>query len=56
MVFQSYAVWPHMTTFENVSYPLNLEKKYSKKEIEEKTNQVLKMVKLDGLQKRYPDH
>lgn len=54
MVFQSYAVWPHMTTFENVSYPLNLEKKYSKKEIEEKTNQVLKMVKLDGLQKRYP--
>ena len=29
-------------------------KKYNKKEIEEKTNQVIKMVKLDGLQKRYP--
>ena len=54
MVFQSYAVWPHMTTFDNVSYPLKMEKKYNKKEIEEKTNQVIKMVKLDGLQKRYP--
>lgn len=54
MVFQSYAVWPHMTTFDNVSYPLRIEKKYNKKEIEEKTNHVIKMVKLDGLQKRYP--
>lgn len=54
MVFQSYAVWPHMTTFDNVSYPLKMEKKYNKKEIEEKTNHVIKMVKLDGLQKRYP--
>jgi len=54
MVFQSYAVWPHMTTFDNVSYPLKMEKKYNKKEIEERTNQVVKLVKLDGLQKRYP--
>ena len=54
MVFQSYAVWPHMTTFDNVSYPLKMEKIYNKKEIEEKTNLVIKMVKLDGLQKRYP--
>ena len=37
MVFQSYAVWPHMTTFGNVSYPLKMEKKYNKKELAKHT-------------------
>ncbi|HQQ18235.1 MAG TPA: ABC transporter ATP-binding protein, partial [Fervidobacterium sp.] len=35
MVFQSYAVWPHMKVRENIAYPLKL-KKFSKEEIEQK--------------------
>ncbi len=42
MVFQSYAIWPHMTVFRNASFPLEVgAKKYSKREIEEKVMRVL---------------
>lgn len=51
MVFQSYAVWPHMTVFENVSYPLKL-RNYSKKDIKEKVKHVLELVGLQGLDDR----
>jgi iron(III) transport system ATP-binding protein len=53
MVFQSYAVWPHMTVFENVAYPLKLQKK-SRDEIQQATSEVLKIVELDGLETRKP--
>lgn len=53
MVFQSYAVWPHMTVFENVCYPLKL-KKVSTEIIHSKVEKFLGLVKLDGLDKRYP--
>lgn len=53
MVFQSYAVWPHMTVFDNIAYPLKI-KKVSKDEIAAKTNRVLELVHLDGYAKRYP--
>jgi iron(III) transport system ATP-binding protein len=46
MVFQSYAVWPHMTVFQNVAYSLNLQK-LSKKEIRERVTEVLTMVGLE---------
>src|SRR5258706_13403240 len=42
MVFQSYAIWPHMTVFRNASFPLEVgTRKYSKREIEEKVMRVL---------------
>ena len=57
MVFQSYALWPHMTAFSNVAYPLKIQKKSqrkSKEEIETKVQTFFKMVHLEGLEKRYP--
>ena len=53
MVFQSYAVWPHMTVFDNVAYPLKL-KKLPREEMRERVNRILELVKLSGLEKRYP--
>ena len=53
MVFQSYAVWPHMTVFENVAYPLRIAKK-SKAEIEEQVKEVLGVVHLSQYASRMP--
>lgn len=53
MVFQSYAVWPHMTVFENVSYPLRI-RKLAKSEIQSRVTKILKALHLDGLEKRHP--
>jgi iron(III) transport system ATP-binding protein len=47
MVFQSYAVWPHMNVFDNVAYPLKL-RKMNKAEIREKVLATLKTVHLEG--------
>jgi ABC-type Fe3+/spermidine/putrescine transport system ATPase subunit len=53
MVFQSYAIWPHMTVFENVSFPLTIRKpKPSKAKIRELTEKVLEIVGLEALAKR----
>jgi iron(III) transport system ATP-binding protein len=51
MVFQSYAVWPHMTVFENVSYPLKL-RNFSRKDINNKVARALELVGLQGLESR----
>ncbi|RRD39515.1 ABC transporter ATP-binding protein [Leptotrichia sp. OH3620_COT-345] len=53
MVFQSYAVWPHMNVFDNVAYPLKIQKK-SKNEIEERVNEALKIVHLEQYKDRFP--
>ena len=53
MVFQSYAVWPHMTVFENVAYPLRI-KKMNKAEISKKVDRVLEMVHLSQYAQRIP--
>ncbi|HEO0961399.1 TPA: ABC transporter ATP-binding protein [Streptococcus agalactiae] len=50
-VFQNYALFPHMTVFENVAYPLKL-KKMDKKEIQKRVQETLKMVRLEGFEKR----
>ncbi|OGA46780.1 MAG: hypothetical protein A3F74_23445 [Betaproteobacteria bacterium RIFCSPLOWO2_12_FULL_62_58] len=54
MVFQSYAVWPHMTVFENAAFPLRVAKRrrYSGKEIANRVKAVLEMVGLGGFEKR----
>jgi iron(III) transport system ATP-binding protein len=47
MVFQSYAIWPHMDVFENAAYPLRARRKrLSKQEIAARVEQVLEMVGL----------
>lgn len=46
MVFQSYAVWPHMTVFENVAYPLK-RRRLSKAELGERVSDTLKLVGLE---------
>jgi ABC-type Fe3+/spermidine/putrescine transport system ATPase subunit len=51
MVFQSYALWPHMTVFENVAYPLKL-RGIKGTEAEKKVAEVLGLVGLSGLQER----
>jgi iron(III) transport system ATP-binding protein len=53
MVFQNYALWPHMTISNNITYGLKL-KKIPKAEIAEKVSNVLKLVNLSGLENRYP--
>lgn len=53
MVFQSYAVWPHMTVFDNVAFPLQV-KKISRSEIEKRVANVLARVGLAELGERYP--
>ena len=53
MVFQSYAVWPHMTVFENVAYPLRI-KRLNKDVIKEKVFQVLETVHLTQYSQRIP--
>jgi len=53
IVFQSYAVWPHKNVFENIVFGLKL-RKLPKGEISRKAKEVLKLVKLEGLENRYP--
>lgn len=53
MVFQSYAVWPHMNVFENVAYPLRVAK-IAKSEIADRVQTILKTVELNGLEERMP--
>ena len=48
MVFQSYAIWPHMNVFQNVAFPLEV-RKLAKKEIRDKVMRVLTAVQLDHL-------
>ena len=50
-VFQRYALFPHLNVFDNVAFPLK-EKKVPREEIEEKVNEMLRLVKLTGFEKR----
>ena len=56
-VFQHYALFKHMTVFENIAFGLKVRKKRerpSANEIKERVNELLRLVKLDGFAKRYP--
>ena len=53
MVFQSYAVWPHMTVVENVAYPLKIQK-VPKEERLKRVNEMLELVHLGEYGHRYP--
>ncbi|MBI2527364.1 MAG: ABC transporter ATP-binding protein [Candidatus Rokubacteria bacterium] len=53
MVFQSYALWPHMTVFDNVAYGLKA-RKLPRREAAERTAEALRLVELDELRGRHP--
>lgn len=53
MIFQSYAVWPHMSVYDNVAYALKLQKK-SKEEIEKIVQEVAEIADIKPYLKRYP--
>ena len=53
MVFQNYALWPHMTVYKNICFGLE-EKKVNKKEIDIRVDEVLELVDLKDLRNRYP--
>lgn len=53
MVFQNYALFPHMTVEQNVAYPLKI-RKVPKKEIKQKVMDILELVNLSGFEDRKP--
>lgn len=53
LVFQSYALWPHMNVFKNIAYSLRI-LGWKRQAIKERVDEVLEAVGLPGMQKRYP--
>ncbi len=54
LVFQSYALWPHMTVFQNVAFGLKI-KKMKKAQIEETVMRALKTMRIEEYRNRYPN-
>ena len=54
MVFQAFAVWPHMTVYDNVAFPLKI-KNLSRSEIESRTKQALENTNLTKQARLYPN-
>lgn len=52
-IFQNFALFPHMTVKDNISFGLKM-KKINKEEIEKRVKKVIKLVKLEGFENRYP--
>lgn len=53
MVFQSYAIWPHMNVFDNVAFPLTYgRRRVSKREIKERVMSSLELVQMGGMEYR----
>jgi len=53
MIFQSYAIWPHMTVFDNIAYPLKLQKA-GQEEIKNRVEAAARATGIENLLKRYP--
>ena len=53
MVFQNYALWPHMSVFDNIAYGLRV-RKLPRDEVRKRVMKVLELVGLKGLEDRYP--
>jgi iron(III) transport system ATP-binding protein len=54
MIFQSYALWPHMTVAQNVGYGLRFKRELSRAERHDRVKQILEVVQLSGYESRYP--
>ena len=53
LVFQSYALWPHMTVFENIAFGLRVKRENSET-IRKKVEDILSYMQLEGMKDRYP--
>ncbi len=53
-IFQNYSLFPHMNVYENIAFGLNIKKK-DKAFISDKVNSMLKLVKMENLEKKYPN-
>ncbi len=54
MVFQSYAIFPHLNVFENIAYGLNVQRR-PREEVKQRVARVLELVELTGLENRAPN-
>jgi iron(III) transport system ATP-binding protein len=54
MIFQSYALWPHMTVAQNVGYGLRFKRDLTRGERDRRVREILKVVHLEGFEARYP--
>ncbi len=52
-IFQNYALWPHMTVYENIAFGLE-SMKWDKKEIDKRVKEMLALMKIEEFEKRYP--
>lgn len=55
MVFQSYALWPNMSVFDNIAYPLR-NRKFRKAQITEDVHRIAKLVGIEEIVGQYPNH
>ncbi len=55
IVFQDYALFPHMDVFKNIAFGMRMKKKYSKQAIRNRVEEMLSLVGLNGYEHRYPD-
>lgn len=53
MMFQNYALWPHMTVYDNIAYGLRL-RRLSEAEVSKRVKWALEMLGLEGMEQRYP--
>jgi len=54
MVFQNYALFPHMTVYDNIAYGLKI-RKLTHEEIDRRVREIIKIVQLEGMEKRKPN-
>jgi ABC-type Fe3+/spermidine/putrescine transport system ATPase subunit len=55
VVFQDYALFPHMTVFKNIAFGMWMKKRYTRQEIRNRVEEMLALVGLEGYEHRYPD-
>jgi len=55
VVFQEYALFPHMTVFQNIAFGMKMRQRYTKQMIQARVEELLAVVGLDGYARRYPD-
>jgi multiple sugar transport system ATP-binding protein len=53
LVFQNYALWPHMTVYKNITFALEI-RKMTKQEMDKRVKEALAEVQMDGYEDRYP--
>jgi ABC-type sugar transport system ATPase subunit len=53
-VFQTYGLFPHLTVYDNIAFPLKVSKKYSQSEIDRRVKEVAEMLKISDVLQKYP--